>query len=247
MSSEQTTSATSTLYRGGRVYGAADTTATAMLVADDQVAWIGFDEAAAGLADGVEQVVDLAGALVTPTFVDAHVHTSATGMRLRSCRLSGLSSLHGALDRVEDAARRRAGRPIYAPDWDEDEWPERRPPTAHELDRASYGGVVYSPRVDGHSAVISSALAAASGARNHPGWNDSGLVTREAHHAARDCFYLGITPAEPRADTDAALSAAAAAGRGLVQDSGGRAPIPSGGFDSVREGGEPHRHPARPG
>jgi predicted amidohydrolase YtcJ len=235
--SDQTTSATSTLYRGGFVFSPTKPLATAMVVAEDQIAWIGHEEAAAGLADGVGQVVDLAGALVTPTFVDAHVHTSATGMRLRSCRLSGLSSLHEALDRVEDAARRRAGRPIYAPDWDEDEWPERRPPTAHELDRASYGGVVYSPRVDGHSAVISSALAAASGARNHPGWRDSGLVTSEAHHAARDCFYLGITPAERRADIDSALSAAAAVGIGLVHENGGPTLSSEADFSDVLEAG----------
>ncbi|MEO8519171.1 MAG: amidohydrolase family protein [Dermatophilaceae bacterium] len=229
--------ARSTLYRGGCVYGATDTTATAMLVADDQIAWIGSEEAAAGLADGVAEVCDLAGALVTSTFVDAHVHISATGMRLRSCGLSGLASLKEALDRVELAARRGAGRPIYAPDWDEDRWPERRPPTAHELDRASYGGVVYSPRVDGHSAVISSALAAASGARNHPGWNENGLVTREAHHAARDSFYLGITPADRRADIDAALLAAAAAGIGLLHENGGPTLSSEADFGDVLEAG----------
>ena len=126
-----------------------------MVVADDQIAWIGTDEAAGGLADGVDHVVDLGGALVTPTFVDAHAHTSATGMGLRSTELTGVRSLQDALAAIEVAARKRAGRPVYAPNWDEQNWPERRPPTAQELDRATYGGVVYSPRVDGHSAVIS--------------------------------------------------------------------------------------------
>ena len=45
--------------------------------------------------------------------------------------------------------------------WDETAWPEHRPPTRQELDRASYGGVVYLSRVDVHSAVVSSALLAA--------------------------------------------------------------------------------------
>lgn len=212
---------TSTLYRGGHVYGATDPGATAMLVAGEQIAWIGSDAAAAGLADGVDDVVGLDGALVTPTFVDAHVHTSATGLGLRSVGLTDARSLSQVLDRIEQAARTRAGRPIYAPNWDERDWPEHRPPTATELDRATYGGVVYSPRVDGHSAVISSALAAASGARNHPGWNDSGLVTRGAHHAARDAFYAGISAAGRRADIDVALLAAAEAGIGLVHENGG--------------------------
>jgi predicted amidohydrolase YtcJ len=212
----------STLYRGGCLYGLASAPqATAMVVTDSQVAWIGSDEAAAGHLDGVDTVVNLDGALVTPTFVDAHVHTSATGMGLRSVDLAGSLSLSQVLNRIEQAARQRAGRPVYAPNWDEQHWPEHRPPTGAELDRASYGGVVYSPRVDGHSAVISSALAAASGARSYPGWSDSGLVTREAHHAARDAFHSGISGAERRADIEAALRAAAEAGIGLIHENGG--------------------------
>jgi predicted amidohydrolase YtcJ len=75
--------------------------------------------------------------------------------------------------------------------------------------------------VDGHSAVISCALADASGARDLPGWHDGGLVTREAHHAARDAFRDGINPAERRADVDAAMTAAAAAGIGLLHENAG--------------------------
>lgn len=226
-SSESPRSTTTTLYRGGFVHSPADlhspadSRATAMVVVDGTIAWIGSHAEAARHSDGVDAVVDLDGALVTPTFVDAHVHTSATGMALRSVELTDVRSAAEALARIEAAARTRQGRPVYAPSWDEDAWPEHRPPTAQELDRATYGGVVYSPRVDGHSAVISSALAAASGARNLPGWNDSGLVTREAHHAARDTFRDGISPADRRADIRAALKAAAAAGIGLVHENAG--------------------------
>jgi predicted amidohydrolase YtcJ len=218
---ESSPSGASTLYRGGFVYSPVNPEASALVVVDDQIAWIGTEAAAAGQADGVDAVVDLGGALVTPTFVDAHVHTSATGLGLRSVALTDARSLREVLGRIEDAARKRAGRPVYAPNWDEQDWPEHRPPTARELDRATYGGVVYSPRVDGHSAVISSALAVASGAGNRPGWNDSGLVTGEAHHAARDAFHAGISAADRRADIDAAMLAAAAAGIALVHENGG--------------------------
>jgi len=218
-----------TLYRGGIVYSAQDpgeTVATAMVVAGDLIAWIGSEAAAAGHIDGVDEVVDLDGALVTPTFVDAHVHTSATGLALSGVDLSEVQNLHDGLAKIEQAARKRLGRPLYAHSWDEGGWegswwPERRPPTAAELDRATYGGVVYAPRVDGHSAVISSALAAASGAANLPGWTDSGRVTAQAHHAARDAFHESITPADRRRHIDAALKAAAAAGIGLLHEMAG--------------------------
>jgi len=218
---ESTRAGACTLYRGGFVFGAADPLATALVVADNQIAWIGSEQTAAGHVDAVDTVVDLHGALVTPTFVDAHVHTSATGLGLRSVELTDALSLRQVLERIQEAARKRAGRAVYAPNWDEQRWPEHRPPTGKELDRATYGGVVYCPRVDGHSAVISSALSAVSGARNHPGWHDSGLVIREAHHAARDAFYSGISPADRRADIHTALAAAASAGIGLVHENGG--------------------------
>jgi predicted amidohydrolase YtcJ len=192
-----------------------------MVIVDDEVVWIGSDDAASRHVDGVDSVVELEGALVTPSFVDAHVHTSATGLALRGVDLGGVHSLKEGLSRIEDGARQRLGRPVYAHSWDEDHWPESRPPSAQELDRATYGSVVYVPRVDGHSAVISSALAVASGARGLPGWNDSGLVTREAHHAARDAFRDGISPHDRRADIEAALGAAAAAGIGLVHENAG--------------------------
>jgi predicted amidohydrolase YtcJ len=218
---DPTASATTTLYRGGSIYSTDAPLATAMVVTGDRIAWIGSADDVESTAEGTDQVVELDGALVTPSFVDAHVHTSATGLGLRSAQLTEVRSLREALASIETAARRRAGRPVYAPNWDEQSWPEHRAPTAQELDLAAYGGVVYSPRVDGHSAVISSALAQASRAREHQGWNDSGLVTREANHAARDTFNAGISTADRRADIDAALSAAAAAGIGLVHENGG--------------------------
>ena len=84
--------------------------ATALVVAGDQIAWIGSDEAAAAHADGVDAVVDLDGALVSPAFVDAHVHTSSTGLALRGVDLTEVQSLDEALGKIEDAARRRRGR-----------------------------------------------------------------------------------------------------------------------------------------
>jgi predicted amidohydrolase YtcJ len=119
-----------TLLRGGSVYSPADPFATAMLVSGDTVAWVGSDDAAAGHARLAEQVIDLDGALVTPAFVDAHAHTTETGLALTGVDLSTATSLAEALRRIEDAGRRARGRPILGHGWDERHWPEARPPTA---------------------------------------------------------------------------------------------------------------------
>ena len=208
----------STLYRGGAVYSPADPFATALLVSGDTVAWVGSDDAAAGHAPHADEVVELDGALVTAAFVDAHGHTTETGLALSGVDLSTATSLADALRRVEQAGRRSAGRPILGHGWDERSWPEGRPPTRAELDRASYGGAVYLSRVDVHSAVVSSALAAAAGLRDLVGWDEDGRVERAAHHAARDATRTAISPGARTDLQRAALLAAAAAGIGSLHE-----------------------------
>ncbi|CAN5243667.1 amidohydrolase [soil metagenome] len=204
----------STLYRDGRVYGGG----SALLVDGPIIRWVG-DSAAAPAAG---QTVELAGAAVTPAFVDAHVHCTATGLALTGLDLHGTRSLAEALDRVEAAARAGRGRTILGSGWDETTWPERRTPTRHELDRAGYGGAVYLARVDGHSTACSSALlATAPRAAEEAGWEDSGVVRLDAHHAVRRAAYAAITPAQ-RGDAQRATRARAASlGIGCLQEMSG--------------------------
>ena len=211
-----------TLYRRGRVRTADHPAATALVVGSDgRVAWLGDEAAATSHADAVDTVVDLGGALVLPAFVDAHVHLSHTGMGLRSVDLTGTTSLAQALRAVEDAVRRSGGRPVYAMGWQEQDWAEGRAMTGTELDRASFGGVVYASRVDGHSAVVSGALALVSGARRLAGWQGEGLVTRDAKNAARAAFDAARSPGQRRQDVEDALHRAAAAGVAVLHECGG--------------------------
>ena len=171
------------LYRNGSVYSAADPFATAMLVDGDTVAWIGSEHAAESLADSSMNVVDLAGALVTPGFVDSHVHTTETGLASESIDLSDCATITDLLDRVAAAARGGL-HTVLGHGWDESRWPERAVPTAQQLDAAGGGKPVYLARADVHSAVVSGSLAASLGLTALDGW-DNGFVTREAHVAAR--------------------------------------------------------------
>ncbi len=83
----------STLYRGGRCTVRADPSATALLVRDGRIAWLGADAD----APAADRVVDLGGALVTPAFVDAHVHATDTGLALSGLDLSGAARSAGEL------------------------------------------------------------------------------------------------------------------------------------------------------
>lgn len=197
------------LYRNGSVYSPADPFATAMLVDGGTVAWVGTEHAAANLAGPEVRTVDLDGALVTPGFVDAHTHTTETGIALGSIDLTRCASLADLLAAVSTAASRGSST-ILGFGWDESGWPERCSPTAAELDRAGGGALVYLVRADIHSAVVSGSLAAALGLAHVDGWSD-GFVVRGAHEAARTATRR-LSPDQRRIYQQAALAFAAARG-----------------------------------
>ena len=211
---------TTTLYRGGRVRTPLDPFATAVLVEGPTVAWVGSDQAADALS--ADRTVHLDDAWVAPAFVDAHVHATSTGLALTGLDLTDAPSLAVALSRVAEAARRARGGVVLGTGWDDTRWPERRAPTAAELDRASYGGVVYLARTDVHSAVVSSALmAAAPQARAMLGFLDDGLVRQDAHHELRRVANAAVTGPQRRAAQRAALDRAADLGIACVHECGG--------------------------
>lgn len=158
---------------------------TALVVDDARIAWIGTDEDAPTAADAV---VDLDGALVTPGLVDAHVHVLETGLATTAADLSGAASLPEALDLL--AAAPACGGLVLAYGWDESRWPEQRPPTADEVERAVGGAPAYVARAGLGSAVVSSALADAAGTRDVAGWAQ-GLVVGPAHARARAALRVG--------------------------------------------------------
>lgn len=213
---------TTTLLRGGRIYTPAEPHATAMLVDDQTVAWVGTDTEATQLATTPDTVVDLAGALVTPAFVDAHVHTTGTGLALSGLNLAGTPSLTAALDQLAAHARTTAARVILGTGWDETTWPEHRPPTATELDQATGGALVYLSRVDAHSAVVSSALLATRPeAHALPGHDESGHVRLDAHHALREAAYAALPPQQVTAAQRTTRDHAASLGIGCLHEMAG--------------------------
>lgn len=207
------------LLRRGEVHSPADPFATAMVVEAGQVAWVGSEGAADAFADGVDEVVDLDGALVTPAFTDAHVHTTATGLALTGLDLSDAPSLAAALTRVREfAAARPDDRVLLGHGWDAARWPGGRPPTRAELDEATGGRPLYLSRIDVHSAVVTTALLDLVPAA-HRGVD--GPLTADAHHAVRAAAFGAVTPAQRTEAQRAALAHAASRGIGSVHECGG--------------------------
>ncbi|MBC9727040.1 amidohydrolase [Streptomyces sp. TRM68367] len=215
--SEPTAQPKTVLLRRGEVHSPADPFATAMVVERGQVAWVGSEGAADAFSDGVDEVVDLDGALVTPAFTDAHVHTTATGLALTGLDLSDASSLEAALARVREfAAARPDDRVLLGHGWDAARWPGARPPTRAELDEVTGGRPLYLSRIDVHSAVVTTALLDMTSLGRV-----EGPLTADAHHAVRATALGAITPAQRTDAQRAALARAASLGIGTVHECAG--------------------------
>ena len=214
-----------TLYRNGSVYTAADPFATALLVDGDTVAWVGSEQAATSIADSSMDVVDLRGALLAPGFVDSHGHLTETGIALDSLQLGGVRSAAELLDAVAAAT---AEGTVLGHGWDETLWADPALPAPEELERAAGGRKVYLSRVDAHSALVSSSLAAAAGLEALGGSSARSQVKGAAHTAARMAArrlpaaalrgYQGQALAEAAANGYVALAEMAAPHIGSIED-----------------------------
>ncbi|HSE70126.1 MAG TPA: amidohydrolase family protein, partial [Nocardioidaceae bacterium] len=207
------------LLRGGYVHTPADPHATALCLDDGQVVWTGDDDASTHFVDGADRVVELDGRLVTPAFVDAHVHLAQTGLAAGSVDLSEATSLTHALDLLADYAGGTAFPVVLGFGWDETGWPEQRPFTRAEVDRAVGARPAYLARVDVHSAVVSTTfLDTFPGISLLDGFDGDGVVARDAHHEARAAMFH-LVPHSSRQDAIlGALQEAARQGIGMVHE-----------------------------
>ena len=235
---------TRTLLRGGYVHTPADPHATAICLEDDTVVWTGDDDAAVHFADDADRVVDLAGRLVTPAFVDSHVHLSQTGMAALTLDLGDTRTLGEALDAIAAHARTATLPVLLGFNWDETRWPEGRCCTRAELDRAVGGVPAYVGRVDAHSAVVSTAfLDAVPSLVDLDGYSPDGWLTRQANIAARTATF-DLLPGSAQQDAIArALDDAARAGIGMVHEMGAPGDSPAEDFARIAAVGAERTRP----
>ena len=188
--------------------------------------------AAVGIVDGVitgvgpaagergPHVVRLDGAVITPAFVDAHVHSTATGLLVDGLDLTACPSPHALLDAVAARAASRPGALIWGHGWQDQSWAGGAPGRT-ALDRAAGGAPMYLSRIDVHSALASSALLdRAPAAVGAAGWSD-GALSADAHHHARRAAVAAVDGPVRDAAQLAFLGDAAARGVGAVHECAG--------------------------
>ncbi|MCW2509284.1 MAG: Amidohydrolase [Modestobacter sp.] len=190
----------------------------AVHVVDGRIAWLG----AAAEAPSAGRTVDGGGALLTPAFVDAHVHATATGLSLTGLDLHGADSLRAAVVRVAEHTAAVPTGTVLGTGWDETDWSEGRGLTRHDLDVVVGERPAYLARVDVHSATVSTALLdRVPGITELPGYSPDGRLRLDAHHAVRQAAYGSVPADQRRAAQRVTLAAAAALGIGSVHEMAG--------------------------
>lgn len=97
-------------------------------------------------------LLDAGGKTVIPGLIDAHAHLMGLGVSLLRADLVGTESKAEVLDRLKAfAADLPEGEWLLGRGWDQNDWPEQRFPTRHDLDSAFPDRPVWLTRIDGHA------------------------------------------------------------------------------------------------
>jgi predicted amidohydrolase YtcJ len=109
-------------------------------------------------------VIDAHGRTLLPGLIDAHGHVLDLGTAAMIVKLTGTSSLGDMQERLRAyAAAHPENAWIIGFGWNQELWPEKRFPTAADLDAVVPDRPVVFERVDGHAVVANSAAMKAAG------------------------------------------------------------------------------------
>ena len=203
-----------TLITNAVIYSRSSPHATALLIDGAEIAWIGDHGTAQTHRELAHTVIDAGGHFLAPGFVDAHVHATSTGIMLGGLDLTQVTHKKEFLDLLSDYAKHVNGATILGHGWDQSKWADPQLPSREEIDRATWGSVVYLSRIDVHSALVSNSLIAQFPEAKALAGYGEGAVTQLAHGALRKFALGSITPAQRRTAQELFFSHALS--RGIV-------------------------------
>ena len=171
------------VFTNATVYTANDgqPNAEAVAVAGGRVIFVGSAAEVERFKGPNTEVVDLAGAVLFPGFIDAHAHLSGVGQREMILNLEGSLSVEELQRRVKERVdQAQPGDWVVGRGWIETHWVPNRFANRQDLDAISPNNPVLLQRADGHAAVANSAalaLAGVTGASQPP---SGGAILKDA-------------------------------------------------------------------
>jgi predicted amidohydrolase YtcJ len=192
-----------TLFRNGSVFdGYRYRGASAVLVRDGRIVAVAPDVAD---VSRMTNEVDLAGGLIAPGFVDAHVHAVQGGLERIRCDLSQVSGRDQYVEAIAAYAEANTDRDwILGGGWGMSAFPGGTP-TAAELDRVVSDRPVFLPNRDHHGAWVNSRALELAGIDRHTADPSDGYFERDAdgnptgtvHEGAMKLIARHAPPCEP--------------------------------------------------
>ncbi|MCA9973173.1 MAG: amidohydrolase, partial [Anaerolineales bacterium] len=225
-------------------------TATAVAVQGGRILAVGADEAMRALLGAGGALVDLQGRGVTPGLMDAHVHFQWYSLNLQHIDLFEVPSLAEAQQRVRAYLAQRAGGAagwLQGRGWSQDLWPDRRFPTAADLDAVAPDVPLFLRHKSGHAAWVNGRALALAGITRHTPDPPGGQIQRDAAGAPTGILFEDAMslvrvhiPEPTAAEVVAAMRAAQArcwqAGLTGLHDFDGRASFQA--LQTLRQTGE---------
>jgi predicted amidohydrolase YtcJ len=154
-------------------------------------------------------VVDAGGRTVLPGLIDAHGHVMALGFNALQLDLTGTKSLADLQQRLKDyAAANPNARWILGRGWNQELWPDKRFPTAADIDAVVSDRPVWLGRVDGHAAIANTAAMQAAGYSLNTQAPGGGRIENGLFVDAAMSLIESKIPAPSPAEQDAALAKA---------------------------------------
>ena len=167
---------------GGTVWtGVAEAVpAEAIAVRSGRVVFTGSATEAARYHGPQTQVIDLAGRLVVPGFIDDHAHFIAGGFQLGSVDLRAAATPQELGTRIaEFADSLPEGRWITGGDWDHELWPGAPLPRREWIDSAAGAHPVFVSRLDGHMALVNTRVLELAGITRETPDPPGGTIVRD--------------------------------------------------------------------
>ena len=222
--------------------------ASGIAVSGDRIVAVGSSAEISKLAKTSDsaRVIDAAGALVTPGFIDSHVHFVDGGFRLASVQLRDAKTKEEFVSRIRDfAATLEPGTWITGGDWDHTHWGGELPSRTW-IDSVTQRNPVWVSRLDGHMALANTLALNAGKVTRETRDVEGGTIVRDAAGEPtgilKDNAQSYVNSAEPprsQAMNDRALAAAmkhvAEQGVTSVHDMGSFADLAT--FERAREAG----------